>query len=438
MHHAQPHKAKRINIVTLGCSKNQVDSEYLMGQLIFNGVDTSHEASFLPNDTVVINTCGFIESAKQQSIDTILSAVEYKKNGQIEKVIVTGCLSERYKKELREEIPEVDAFYGSNEYKKLAKSLIPDFKKELIGQRALTNPSHFAYLKISEGCDRPCSFCAIPLMRGNHKSKSMEELIIEAENLANQGVKELILIAQDSTYYGLDIYGQRKIAELCQRLTKVKGIEWIRIHYAYPSKFPMDLLTVMAKEPKICNYIDIPIQHSNQNVLKTMRRGISAQRLENLLLQIKSEVPGITIRTTVMVGHPGEGPKEFEEMLEFVQKFKFGRLGVFEYSPEDGTHSHSLKDDVSKEDKSKRAAQLMEIQQQISLEENIKRINQSLRVLVDRVEGDTAYARTEFDSPEVDNEVIINNGGNLKVGQFAEVLIVDAMEFDLIAKPIQE
>tara|TARA_A100001015_G_scaffold89902_1_gene100134 strand:- start:1992 stop:3308 length:1317 start_codon:yes stop_codon:yes gene_type:complete len=433
MHQTQPNKAKRVNVVTLGCSKNQVDSEYLMGQLIFNGVDAISEAKFQPNDVVVVNTCGFIESAKQESINTILEAVDAKKSGKIEKVIVTGCLSHRYREELAAEIPGVDAFYGSDEYQKVAKTLIPDYKKELIGQRVLNNPSHFAYLKISEGCDRPCSFCAIPIMRGKHKSKSIKELVIEAQKLAELGVKELILIAQDSTFYGLDIYGERKLADLCTALCQVNGIEWIRLHYAYPSQFPAKLLDVMSKEPKMCKYLDIPIQHSSEKMLKYMRRGISAHRLESLLYQIREKVPNIAIRTTVMVGHPGENQKEFEHLLDFIKKFKFDRLGVFEYSPEEGTHSFTLNDDIPNETKKKRASLIMEEQQTISLELNSKKINKQFKVLVDRIEGNTAYARTEFDSPEVDNEVIIQNGSHLHAGDFKLVKVTDALEFDLIA-----
>lgn len=430
-------KKTKVNIVTLGCSKNLVDSEVLLTQLRGNGIDTSHESKKDDANVVVINTCGFIDNAKQESIDTILRYVDAKEEGVVEKVYVTGCLSERYKDDLQKEIPNVDAWFGTRDLSRLLKQLNANYKHELVGERILTNPSHFAYLKISEGCDRPCSFCAIPIMRGKHISKPMEELILEAKNLAKKGTKELLLIAQDSTYYGLDIYKKRNLAELLQRLSDVEGIDWIRLHYAFPAGFPTDVLDVMAERENICKYLDIPLQHGSTELLKIMRRGITREKTEELLTLIRAKVPGIAIRTTLIAGHPGEGETEFAEMMQFVESSRFDRLGVFPYSHEDNTHSFSLKDDVPDEIKQQRVDQLMELQEGISLELNQRKIGKTLKVLIDRKEGGHFYGRTEFDSPEVDNEVILDAKQNyLRVGDFVMAKITGASEFDLIAEPV--
>jgi ribosomal protein S12 methylthiotransferase len=427
----------KVNIVTLGCSKNQVDSEVLLTQLRGNGIDTVHEAESDDSNVVIINTCGFIDNAKQESIDTILRYVDAKQEGFVNKVYVTGCLSQRYKDDLRKEIPEVDAWFGTRDLSRILKTFKANYKQELVGERILTNPSHFAYLKISEGCDRPCSFCAIPLMRGKHISRPIEELVLEARNLAKTGTKELLLIAQDSTYYGLDLYKKRNLAELLQRLSDVQGIEWIRLHYAFPSGFPMDALDVMAERPNICKYLDIPLQHGSTEMLQIMRRGTTREKTEQLLATIRERVPRIAIRTTMIVGHPGETQKEFEDLTDFVEKSRFDRLGVFTYSHEENTHAHSLNDDVPEEIKQERMEQVMEIQQGISLELNQKRIGQKLKVLVDRQEGGSFIGRTEYDSPEVDNEVIIESPDNyIRIGDFTEVEIVAASEFDLTGKVI--
>lgn len=422
----------RVNIVTLGCSKNQVDSEELLTQLRGNGIDAVHESTRDDASVVVINTCGFIESAKQESIDTILRYVDAKADGIVDKVYVTGCLSQRYKSDLEQEIPDVDAWFGTRDLARLLKVLRANYRTELVGERILTNPSHYAYLKISEGCDRPCSFCAIPLMRGRHVSKPMEALVAEAESLARQGVRELLLIAQDSTYYGLDLYGKRTLSDLLKRLSDVSGIEWIRLHYAFPSGFPMDVLETMAERPNICKYLDIPLQHGSTRMLTLMRRGITRQKTEELLDRIRAAVPGIALRTTLIAGHPGETEADFEEMIEFVRKEQFDRLGVFTYSHEDGTHSGTMTDDVPETVKEERAARLMEEQQEISLRHNQARIGQVERVMVDRVESGVAFGRTQYDSPDVDNEVIIKEPAGLRAGEFVAVTITDAAEFDLI------
>ncbi len=430
-------KKTKVNIVTLGCSKNLVDSEVLLTQLRGNGIDTQHESKKDDSNIVVINTCGFIDNAKQESIDTILRYVDAKEEGVVEKVYVTGCLSERYKDDLQKEIPKVDAWFGTRDLSRLLKQLNANYKHELVGERILTNPSHFAYLKISEGCDRPCSFCAIPIMRGKHISKPMEELVLEAKNLAKKGTKELLLIAQDSTYYGLDIYKKRNLAELLQRLSDVEGIDWIRLHYAFPAGFPSDVLDVIAERTNICKYLDIPLQHGSTELLKIMRRGITREKTEELLALIRDKVPGIAIRTTLIAGHPGEGEAEFAEMMKFVETSRFDRLGVFPYSHEDNTHSYSLKDDVSEKTKQERVDQLMELQQGISLELNQQKIGNTFKVLIDRKEGGNFYGRTEFDSPEVDNEVILDAKQNyLRVGDFVMAKITGASEFDLIAEPV--
>lgn len=428
-----------MNIVTLGCSKNLVDSEVLLTQLRGNGIDTTHESKKDDANVVVINTCGFIDNAKQESIDTILRYVDAKEEGIVEKVYVTGCLSERYKDDLEKEIPDVDAWFGTRDLSRLLKQLNANYKHELVGERILTNPSHFAYLKISEGCDRPCSFCAIPIMRGKHVSKPIEELVLEAKNLAKKGTKELLLIAQDSTYYGLDLYKKRNLAELMQRLSDVEGIEWIRLHYAFPAGFPLDVLDVMAERPNICNYLDIPLQHGSTELLKIMRRGITREKTEELLATIRTKVPGIAIRTTLIAGHPGETEAEFEEMIKFVETSRFDRLGVFPYSHEDNTHSFTLNDSVSEEIKQERVDRLMELQQGISLELNQQKIGKTFKVLIDRKEGGSFYGRTEFDSPEVDNEVILDATKNyLRVGDFVMAKVTAASEFDLIAEPIKQ
>ncbi len=426
----------KVNIVTLGCSKNLVDSEVLLTQLRGNGIETTHESKKDDASIVVINTCGFIDNAKQESIDTILRYVDAKEEGVIEKVYVTGCLSERYKAELEKEIPNVDAWFGTRDLSRLLKQLNANYKHELVGERILTNPSHFAYLKISEGCDRPCSFCAIPIMRGKHVSKPMEELVLEAKNLARKGTKELLLIAQDSTYYGLDLYKKRNLAELLERLSDVEGIEWIRLHYAFPTGFPMDALDVMAQRSNICKYLDIPLQHGSSRILQLMRRGTTREKTEALLRTIREKVPGIAIRTTLIAGHPGETEQDFDEMMKFVEDMRFDRLGVFPYSHEDNTHSFSMADDVPDELKQERVDALMNLQQGISLELNRAKIGNTYKVLIDRKESGNFIGRTEFDSPEVDNEVLMDGTKEyLRVGDFVQAKVTNATEFDLIADP---
>ncbi len=425
-------RTTKVNIVTLGCSKNLVDSEVLLTQLKGNGIDAVHESQKDDANVVVVNTCGFIDNAKQESIDTILRYADAKQEGVIDKLYVTGCLSERYKDDLEKEIPNVDAWFGTRDLSRLLKTFRADYKSELVGERILTNPTHYAYLKISEGCDRPCSFCAIPLMRGKHISRPMEELVLEATNLAKKGTRELLLIAQDSTYYGLDIYKKRNLAELLQRLSDVEGIDWIRLHYAFPTGFPMDALDVMAERSNICNYLDIPLQHSSTNMLKLMRRGTTRDKTEALLSEIRSKVPGIAIRTTMIAGHPGETKEDFEDLKDFVEKNRFDRLGIFTYSHEEDTHSHSMKDDVPPKVKEQRANAIMEIQEGISLELNQEKIGKIYKVLVDRKEGGDFIGRSEYDSPEVDNEVIISSKDYLRIGDFVNVKITDASAFDLI------
>lgn len=425
----------KVNVVTLGCSKNLVDSEVLLTQLKGNGIDAVHESSGDDANVVVINTCGFIDNAKQESIDTILRYVDAKEEGIVDKVYVTGCLSQRYKDDLEKEIPEVDAWFGTRDLSRLLKVFKANYKHELVGERILTNPSHFAYLKISEGCDRPCSFCAIPLMRGKHISRPMEELVLEAKNLAKNGTRELLLIAQDSTYYGLDLYKKRNLADLMKRLSDVEGIDWIRLHYAFPAGFPMDVLDVMAERPNICKYLDIPLQHGSTRMLQLMRRGITREKTEELLHTIREKVPGIAIRTTLISGHPGETDDDFLEMMTFIEKSRFERLGIFNYSHEENTHSHSMADNVPAEIKQQRSDAVMELQEGISLDINQKRIGQTLKVIVDRKEGGNYIGRTEFDSPEVDNEVIIEaNDTYLRIGDFVNINVTDASEFDLTGK----
>jgi ribosomal protein S12 methylthiotransferase len=430
-------KKTKINIVTLGCSKNLVDSEVLLTQLRGNGIDAVHESKEDNASVVVINTCGFIDNAKQESIDTILRYVDAKQEGIVDKVYVTGCLSQRYKNDLEKEIPEVDAWFGTRDLARMLKVLKANYKHELIGERILTNPSHYAYLKISEGCDRPCSFCAIPLMRGGHISRPMEELVLEAKNLARNGVRELLLIAQDSTYYGLDLYKKRNLAELLKNLSDVEGIEWIRLHYAFPTGFPTDALEVMAERSNICKYIDIPLQHASNRMLQIMRRGTTREKTEQLLQMLRDKVPGIAIRTTMIAGHPGETEQDFEELMDFVEKSRFDRMGVFAYSHEENTHAYSMHDDVSADTKQKRLEDIMELQQGISLDHNMQKIGKTFKVLVDKKEGGNFIGRTESDSPEVDNEVIIESPGNyLRIGDFVTVKVNAASEFDLTGEAI--
>lgn len=423
--------------MTLGCAKNIVDSEVILTQLRGNNIDAVHESKKNEANTVIINTCGFIENAKQESIDTILKFVDAKKNGMIEKVYVTGCLSHRYKDDLRQEIPDVDEYFGTTDLPALLKAFKADYKHELIGERMTTTHAHYSYLKISEGCDRPCSFCAIPLMRGGHISKPMEELVKEAANLARNGTKELLLIAQDSTYYGLDLYKKRNLSELLKRLSDVAGIEWIRLHYAFPTGFPEDILEVMAERENICKYLDIPLQHGSSRILKLMRRGTTRPKTEALIEKIRDKVPGIALRTTMIAGHPGETEQDFHEMLDFVEAMRFERLGVFGYSHEEDTHSFSMEDDVPEEVKEERVDQLMSLQEGISGELNALKVGQKYKVLIDRKEGDYFIGRTEYDSPEVDNEVLIDAKAHyVKIGDFVNVEVTEAQPFDLYARPL--
>ncbi len=412
-------KKNKINVITLGCSKNVYDSEVLMGQLKASGKDVVHEEE---GNIVVINTCGFINNAKEESVNTILEYIKKKEEGDVDKVFVTGCLSERYKPDLQKEIPSVDEYFGTTELPSLLKALGANYKHELIGERLTTTPKNYAYLKIAEGCDRPCSFCAIPLMRGKHKSTPIEEIIIEAEKLAANGVKELILIAQDLTYYGLDLYKKRNLAELLKELVKVEGIDWIRLHYAFPTGFPMDVLEVMNSEPKVCNYLDIPLQHISDSILKSMRRGTTKEKTTKLLREFRKAVPNMAIRTTLIVGYPGETEEDFQLLKDWVKEMRFERLGCFTYSHEENTHAYNLIDDVPEDIKQERANEIMEIQSQISWELNQQKIGQEFKVAIDRKEGNYFIGRTEFDSPDVDNEVLIDATKTyLKTGEFANV-----------------
>ena len=425
-------KKNKINVVTLGCSKNVYDSEVLMGQLKANGKAVAHEEE---GNIVVINTCGFIDNAKEESVNTILDFVQKKDAGDVDKVFVTGCLSERYKPDLIKEIPDVDQYFGTTELPQLLKALGADYKHELIGERLTTTPKNYAYLKIAEGCDRPCSFCAIPLMRGKHRSTPIEDLVVEARKLAANGVKELILIAQDLTYYGLDLYKKRNLAELLKALVTVDGIEWIRLHYAFPTGFPLDVLDVMKNEPKICNYLDIPLQHISDKILKSMRRGTTQAKTTKLLQQFREAVPNMAIRTTLIVGYPGETEEDFQTLKQWVEAMRFERLGCFTYSHEENTHAYNLVDDVPQEVKQARANDIMELQSQISWGLNQAKIGQTLRVVIDRKEGQYFVGRTEFDSPDVDNEVLIDASKvYLKTGEFATVTITEAADFDLYAE----
>ena len=428
-------KKNRINVITLGCSKNVYDSEVLMGQLKASGKDVVHEQE---GNVVVINTCGFINNAKEESVNTILEYMQKKEDGEVDKVFVTGCLSERYKPDLEKEIPNVDQYFGTTELPGLLKALGADYKHELIGERLTTTPKNYAYLKIAEGCDRPCSFCAIPLMRGKHKSTPIEEIVIEAEKLAANGVKELILIAQDLTYYGLDLYKKRNLAELLEHLVKVEGIEWIRLHYAFPTGFPMNVLDVMNREPKVCNYLDIPLQHISDSILKSMRRGTNKEKTTKLLKDFRAKVPEMTIRTTLIVGYPGETQEDFETLRDWVKEMRFERLGCFTYSHEENTHAYNLEDDVPEELKMQRANEIMEIQSQISWELNQAKIGQEFKVVIDRKEGNYFVGRTEFDSPDVDNEVLIDATKTyLKTGEFATIKVIEAEDFDLYGEVVK-
>ena len=427
-------KKNIINVITLGCSKNLFDSEVLMGQLKANNKKVVHQKK---GNIVVINTCGFIKNAKEESINVILEQIENKKRGEIDQIFVTGCLSERYKSDLEREMPEVDAYFGTTNLPELVKVLEADYKHELLGERLITTPKSYAYLKVSEGCDRPCSFCAIPIMRGNHLSYSIEDLVDHSKRLANQGIKEIILIAQDLTYYGIDNYGKRKLADLLRALVKVEGIEWIRLHYAFPTGFPLEIINVMKQEPKICNYLDIPLQHASNKILKSMRRGTTEEKMTDLILSIRSILPEIAIRSTFILGYPGETNKDFEILKNWVKKMRFERLGCFTYSHEENTHSYNLSDNVPQEIKQKRANEIMNIQAQISWELNQQKINDVYKCIIDRKRGDHFIARTSFDSPDVDNEVLINaNKYYLKIGEFLAVKIVKAYDFDLHGVPV--
>ncbi len=430
-------KQNKINVVTLGCSKNIYDSEVLMGQLKANDKDVVHEDENDEGNIVVINTCGFIGKAKEESINTILHYVDKKEAGEVDKVFVTGCLSERYKPDLEKEIKNVDQYFGTHDLPNLLKALEADYKHELLGERLTTTPNHYAYLKIAEGCDRPCSFCAIPLMRGKHISTPMEEIVIEATKLAEKGVKELILIAQDLTYYGLDIYNKRALADLLKELVKIDGVEWIRLHYAFPTGFPIDVLEVMKKEPKVCNYLDIPLQHISTELLKSMRRGTSSEKTIALIEQFREKVPDMAIRTTLIVGYPGETEEQFEELKQFVIDSKFERLGCFTYSHEENTHAFALEDSVPEKIKEQRVSEIMEIQSQISFDLNQAKVGNIYKCIFDRMEGNNFIGRTEFDSPDVDNEVLVDASKHyIQIGQFINIKITEATDFDLYGEPL--
>lgn len=424
-------KKDKVNIITLGCSKNMVDSEVLSGQLLANDIQVVHENAKLDHNIVVVNTCGFIDKAKEESINTILDQVALKQKGKLDKVYVTGCLSHRYRDDLEKEIPEVDAWFGTMELPLILKELEADYKAELLGERMLATPKHYAYLKISEGCNRTCSFCAIPLMRGGHVSRPIEELVKEAESLSKKGVKEIMLIAQELTYYGLDLYKKRQLPELLHQLAAVPGIEWIRLHYAYPSKFPMEILDAIKAHPNICNYLDMPLQHASNNMLKAMKRQITREEMETLISAIREQVPGICIRTTLITGFPGETREDVEELKDFLKRMRFDRVGIFTYSHEENTTAHDLEDNIPTEEKEARAQEIMEVQQEISLEKNQEKIGQIFKVIVDKKEAGRYLGRTEFDSVEVDNEVVINTSKKLVPGQFVQVKITKAYDYDL-------
>ncbi|MCU0384809.1 MAG: 30S ribosomal protein S12 methylthiotransferase RimO [Flavihumibacter sp.] len=424
-------KKDKVNIITLGCSKNMVDSEVLSGQLLANDIQVVHENAKLDHNIVVVNTCGFIDKAKEESINTILDQVALKQKGKLDKVYVTGCLSQRYREDLEKEIPEVDAWFGTMELPLILKEMEADYKAELLGERMLATPKHYAYLKISEGCNRTCSFCAIPLMRGGHVSRPIEELVKEAESLVKKGVKEIMLIAQELTYYGLDLYKKRQLPELLHQLATVPGIEWIRLHYAYPSKFPMEILDAIKAHPTICNYLDMPLQHASNNMLKAMKRQITREEMETLIAAIREQVPGICIRTTLITGFPGETREDVEELKDFLKRMRFDRVGIFTYSHEENTSAHDLEDSIPAEEKEARAQEIMEVQQEISLEKNQEKLGQIFKVIVDKKEAGRYLGRTEFDSVEVDNEVVINTSEKLVPGQFVQVKITKAYDYDL-------
>jgi ribosomal protein S12 methylthiotransferase len=429
-------KRDKVNIITLGCSKNMVDSEVLSGQLAANDIDVVHENRKLDHNIVVVNTCGFIDKAKEESINTILSQVDLKKSGMLDKVFVTGCLSERYRNNLEQEIPEVDAFFGTMELQSILRQLNADYKSELLGERLLATPKHYAYLKISEGCNRTCSFCAIPLMRGKHVSRTIEDLVKEAEHLVKMGVKEIMLIAQELTYYGLDIYKKRMLPDLLNRLADIKGLEWIRLHYAYPSKFPLDILDVMRERENICNYLDMPLQHASDKMLTAMRRQITKAEMDDLISEIRVRVPGICLRTTLIAGFPGETRDDVEELKSFLQQHRFDRVGIFSYSHEENTGAYEYEDNISQQEKEERAQEIMEVQQQISFEKNQEKIGREFKVLVDKKEAGRYLGRTEFDSVEVDNEVILVTPSRLKIGEFVQARVIKAYDYDLEAEVI--
>lgn len=431
-------KRDKVNIITLGCSKNLVDSEVLSGQLAANDIDVVHENEKKDHNIVIVNTRGFIDKAKEESINTILDQVTLKKKGKLDKVYVTGCLSERYKQNLEDEIPEVDAFFGTMELPMILKQFEADYKAELIGERLLSTPQHYAYLKISEGCNRTCSFCAIPLMRGKHISRSIEDLVNEAKSLVKRGVKEIMLIAQELTYYGLDIYKERSLPKLLNELADIEGLEWIRLHYAYPSKFPMEIIDVMRERKNICNYLDIPLQHAANNMLKAMRRNITREEMEELVTEIRRRNPDIAIRTTLIAGFPGETREDVEELKAFLEKMRFDRVGIFSYSHEENTSAHNLEDNISQEEKEARAQEIMEVQQEISYEKNQEKVGQTLRVLIDKKEAGKYLGRTEFDSVEVDNEVVIESKKKLIPGTFVNVKITKAYDYDLVGEVVED
>lgn len=424
-------KKDKVNIITLGCSKNLVDSEVLSGQLKANDIDVAHENETMDHNIVVVNTCGFIDKAKEESIETILDQVRLKKSGKLDKVYVTGCLSERYRGDLEAEIPEVDAWFGTMELPLILKKFEADYKAELLGERFLSTPQHYAYLKISEGCNRTCSFCAIPLMRGGHISRPMEDLVKEAESLVRKGVKEVMLIAQELTYYGLDIYKKRSLASLLEKLADVQGLEWIRLHYAYPNKFPMDVLEVMRSRPNICNYLDMPLQHASDKMLSAMKRQSTRKEMEELIAKIREVNPGICLRTTLIAGFPGETQEDIDDLKDFLIKNRFDRVGIFQYSHEENTSAYQLEDNIPSSEKQRRAQEIMEVQQEISLEKNMEKVGQTLKVLIDKKEAGRYLGRTEFDSVEVDNEVVVNADRPLKTGEFVMVKITKAYDYDL-------
>jgi ribosomal protein S12 methylthiotransferase len=429
-------KKDKVNIITLGCSKNMVDSEVLSGQLLANGIKTKHESAKLDHNIVVVNTCGFIDKAKEESIQTILEQVNLKQQGKLDKVYVTGCLSQRYRDDLMQEIPEVDAWFGTMELPLILKQLNADYKQELLGERLLATPSHYAYMKISEGCNRTCAFCAIPLMRGQHISKPIETIVAEARHLVQSGVKEIMLIAQELTYYGLDIYKKRALADLLRHLSDIEGLHWIRLHYAYPSKFPLDVLDVMRERDNICNYLDIPLQHASDAMLRAMKRQVTQQEIRELLAAIREKVPGICIRSTLIAGFPGETREDVEILKAFLEEVQLDRVGVFTYSHEENTSAYALADDLPAEEKEARATEIMEVQQEISYQKNQKKIGQVLKVIIDKKEAGRYLGRTEFDSVEVDNEVVVSSSGPLTIGSFYPVKITHAYDYDLAGEVI--